>query len=88
MRNNPKYNPEKYENNEFRLYSERLRKIKTLDGRKEQLKKYFAGANNNAGINMKTVESIIKKCDESLQMGGDLLADMVIVSNFSKFLSI
>ena len=30
MRNNPKYNPEKYENNEFRNFSEQIRKSKTL----------------------------------------------------------
>jgi hypothetical protein len=82
MRNNPKYNPEQYENNEFRNFSERIRKTKTLTSCQEKLMKLFnahAGANKLIGI--KNVESIMKKCDDSLKMGGELVAKLVKIKN-------
>lgn len=38
-----------------------------------------AGANKLIGI--KNVESIMKKCDDSLKMGGELVAKLVKIKN-------
>lgn len=79
MRNNPKYNPEMYENNDFRNFSERIRKKTLLTAlHKTLVDKFLEFSHHNINMTIKVIDTIVKTCDESLQFNGNLLAAFVI----------
>jgi len=78
MRNNPKYNPELHENSMFLIFSERIRKNRTLDQLRNEFISYFKKHNNgDANFGAKTMDGIIAKFDEILGVNGRLINHIV-----------
>jgi len=87
MRNNPKYNPELHENSMFLIFSERIRKNRTLDQLRNEFITYFKKHNNEeSNIGAKSMDGIIAKFDQILEVNGRLINHIVIYFYLTKFI--
>ena len=79
MRNNPKYNPEQFKDDNFRKYSERIRKTRHFDKVSGPYKVYFRKQNKNKDmLSMRDMEMMVKSLDTTMDLDGKLLTDLVI----------
>ena len=86
MRNNPKYNPEQFKDDNFRKYSERIRKTRHFDKVIGPYKIYFRKQNKNKDmLSMRDMEIIVKALDGKMDLDGKLLTDLVINDFIKKY---
>lgn len=79
MRNNPKYNQEKFKDDFFYKYSDSIRKNRRLTSKKQEYLKYFKEKNGGrTHCRFKDMESLIKPFDEAYGMKGNFTKDLVI----------
>jgi len=85
MRNNPKSHPELHENSMFLIFSERIRKSRTLESLKDEFTAYFKKHNEgHSSFAAKTMDGIIAKFDQILGVNGRLINHIVRIIVFKE----
>ena len=79
MRSNPRHNPANKQDSMFLIFSERIRKTRTLDGLKNEFCTYFKKSNGGeANLNTKVIDQVIASFDNILGLNGILINHIVL----------